>query len=285
MEELIDKLNALCDEQPFDTGWWLKDLRSGRTRDRNGDKIYYSASTRKIAIMMAALKGVNEGRFSLDQPVEVLEEYQRTNSSPFGRVAPGFSMTFRDFLIMMIILSDNTCTGTVVDMVGLDYINEFCASIGMVGTTHRQRTPPENLAWDHPVEETNATTAGDVGLLLDSVVQGTRDADEAARLGVTTELCQLGIDILSWQYLTEKLPAYLPQHTKVANKTGHGPRTRNDAGVVFLGEEPLYVLTVYTDRLPVEMPNGLPGDAEANMHIARLSRACYDALAGVTAAV
>ena len=55
--------------------------------------------------------------------------------------------------------------------------------------------------------------------------------------------------------------------------------------MVFLGEEPLYVLTVYTDRLPVEMPNGLPGDAEANMHIARLSRACYDALAGVTAAV
>ena len=146
MEELIDKLNALCDEQPFDTGWWLKDLRTGRTWDRNGDKIYYSASTRKIAIMMAALKGVNEGRFSLDQPVEVIEEYQRTNSSPFGRVAPGFSMTFQDFMVMMIILSDNTCTGTVVDMVGLDYINEFCASIGMVGTTHRQRTPPENLA-------------------------------------------------------------------------------------------------------------------------------------------
>ena len=283
MQELTDKLNALCDEQPFDTGWWLKDLRTGRTADRNGSKIYYSASTRKIAIMMAALKGVNEGRFTLDQPVEVLSEYQQTTSSPFGRVAPGFSMTFRDFLIMMIILSDNTCTGTVVDMVGLDYINAFCGSIGMVGTTHRQRTPPQDLEWDHPVEETNATTPGDVGVLLDMVVQGMSDADEAARLGVTTELCQLGMDILSWQYLTEKLPAFLPQGTKVANKTGHGPRTRNDAGVVFQGEEPLYVLSVYTDRVPVEMPDGLPGDAAANLHIARLSRACYDALALVPA--
>ena len=285
MQQLTDKLNALCDDQPFDTGWWLKDLRTGETADRNGAKIYYSASTRKIAIMMAALKGVNEGRFSLDQPVEVLAEYQQEISSPFGRVAPGFSMTFQDFLIMMIILSDNTCTGTVVDMVGLDYINAFCASVGMVGTTHRQRTPPTDLEWGHPVEETNATTPGDVGTLLDKVVQGMSDADEAARLGVTTELCRLGMDILSWQYLTEKLPAFLPQGTKVANKTGHGPRTRNDAGVVFQDDEPLYVLSVYTDRVPVEMPDGIPGDAEANMHIARLSRACYDALARVPVGV
>ena len=285
MDELAKTLNEMCDEQPFETGWFLKDLRNGQTASRNGDKIYYSASTRKVAIMMAALKGVNEGRFSLDQPVEVKEEYQRYISSPFGRVAPGFSMTFRDFIIMMIILSDNTCTGTVVDMVGLDYINDFCQSIGMKGTTHRQRTPPENLEWDHPVEATNATTATDVGVLLDLIVQGTNDADEAARLGCTTELCQLGIDILSWQYLTEKLPAFLPQKTRVANKTGHGPRTRNDVGVVFQGDEPLFVLTVYTDRVPVEMPDGIPGDAAANLHIARMSRACYDALAVAAVAV
>ncbi|RMF92446.1 MAG: serine hydrolase [Nitrospinota bacterium] len=281
MEALVQQLHRLCDSYPFHTGWYLKDLRTGEVAQRNGDVIVPSASTRKIAIMMAALKAVNEGKLSLNQPVTIQARYQNNQSGTFQHLQPGFTIQFRDALVMMIIVSDNTCTGTIVDMLGLDYINAFCQSIGMRGTTHRHGIPPR-LGRHHPVEAVNATTPADVGLLLDLILQGTRSPEVAARLGCTPALCQLGLDILSWQKLSWRLPAYLPWGTKVAHKTGTGQdgRNNNDAGIIFQGEEPLFILSVFTEQVPQEMPDGMPGYTVAGQLIARLCRLCYDALLG-----
>ena len=278
LQTASDTLNELCDAQPFDTGWYFKDLRSGAESDRNGHVVIPSASTRKIAIMMAALKAVHDGRFTLDQPVIIQAKYQDNRSGTFQHLQPGFTIQFRDALVMMIIVSDNTCTGTVADMVGLDEINAFCKSIGMTGTTHRQIIPPNDLPRDHKVEDTNATTPADVGLLLDLIQQGVHDTEVAGRLGSTPELCQLGLDILSWQKLRARMPALLPDGTKVAHKTGTARRGYNDAGIVFRGDEPRFILTVYTDNVPVETPDGTPGFTAAGLHIARLTRECWDRL-------
>jgi beta-lactamase class A len=280
MQELVRQLNDLCDRQPFHTGWYLKDLHTGATADRHGQTIVPSASTRKIAILMTALAGVHAGDFALDQPVTITEKYQKTTSGCFQHFQPGFTIQFRDALVMMIIVSDNTCTGTIAEMVGLDRVNALCQSIGMTGTMHRHGMPPGNLAPDHPVEATNATTPADVGLLLECILDGTHDTDAARRLDGTPELCQLGMDILSWQKLNARMPALLPTGTKVAHKTGTGARNYNDAGIVFRGDDPRFILTVYTEHVPVEMPDGLPGAAAAQQTIAHLTRACWDALSG-----
>src|SRR5688500_10172553 len=76
MQELVQRLNGLCDEQPFHTGWYLKNLTTGEEADRNGQVIVPSASTRKIAILVTALKAIHEGRLALNQPVEMLARYQ-----------------------------------------------------------------------------------------------------------------------------------------------------------------------------------------------------------------
>ncbi len=67
METLVDQLNAQCDEQSFETGWYLKNLENSEIAQRHGEMVFPSASTRKISIMMAALKAVNENRLALDQ--------------------------------------------------------------------------------------------------------------------------------------------------------------------------------------------------------------------------
>jgi beta-lactamase class A len=278
MEALVRRLNNLCDDQPFHVGWYLNNLRTGEVADRNGDVVVPSASTRKIAILTAALKAVNEGSLALDQPVTIQAKYQDNDSGTFQHLQPGFTIQLRDALVMMIIVSDNTCTGTVADLVGLDNVNALCRSIGMKGTTHRHGIPLKDLDWNHSLEQVNTTTPADVGLLLDLILEGTEDPAAAARLGCTPELCRLGIDILSWQKLRQRLPFFLPSGTKVANKTGTGLRNNNDAGIVYQGERPLFILTVYTERVPVDLPD-MPGFAAAALLIARMSRICYDALA------
>ncbi len=49
MDALIRKMNALCDALPFQTSWYLKDLKTGATADRMGDVPVPSASTRPRA--------------------------------------------------------------------------------------------------------------------------------------------------------------------------------------------------------------------------------------------
>ena len=278
IDSLVDSLNDRSEKEPFHVGWYFKDLASGSTADRNGAVVVPSASTRKIAIMMAALAAVNEGSLSLDQPVPIQAKYQNNNSGCFQHLQPGFVLPLRDHLTMMIIVSDNTCTGTVADLVGLDTVNALCQSIGMTGTAHRHGIPPGNLDRNHPVDASNATTPNDVGLLLELILRGTNDEEAAASLGCTTELCRLGLDILLWQKLNTRLPSMLPGQARVAHKTGTGARNYNDAGIIFQGDTPLCVLTAYTENVPSELEDGRPGHTATAQLIGTLARLSYDAL-------
>lgn len=282
MEALVGQLHSYCDAQPYDISWHLKNLRTGETADRDGSKVLPSASTRKTAIMMAALEKVNEGVLSLDQPVTIQEKYQDNNSGTFQHFRPGFTIPLVDVMIMMIIVSDNTCTGIISDMLGLDSVTAYCHRIGMEGTAHRHsQGTPQDLPWDYPVELSNATTTNDLGLLYDLILAGAEDEEAAAVLGCTAELCQLALDILSWQKLRTRLPFRLPRGTRVAHKTGSGKRTINDAGIIFDAEDrPLFILAVITDGVPMEdLPEGMSGQAAAQISLQKLARMCYDFLA------
>jgi beta-lactamase class A len=148
IETLAQGLNGLCDDQPFQSGWYMKGLSTGESAHRNGRVVVTSASTRKIAILAAALRAVNEGRLGLDQPVLIEAKCQDNNSSCFQYLQPGFTIQLRDALVMMIFVNDNPSTGTVPDIVGLDYLNALCRAIGMKGTTHRHGIPPNGLPRD-----------------------------------------------------------------------------------------------------------------------------------------
>jgi beta-lactamase class A len=270
-------MNALCDALPFQTSWHLKDLKSGKTANRLGDAPVPSASTRKISILMAALKAVHDGKLTLDQKVTIEARYQDNDSGTFQHMTPGFWITFRDALVQMIIVSDNTCTGTVVDLVGLGNVQSFCESVGMTRTIHRFGIPPR-LGPDHTLEQVTTTTPNDQGMLLEMILSGASKGTAAAALGSTPELCRLALDILSWQKLKTRLPSQLPLGTKVAHKTGTGSRGFMDAGIIYKDGEPLFILTAYTEAVPAALPDGTPGFAAAYQLIGRMTRLCWDAL-------
>ena len=277
MHDLVKRLNALCEAVPFQASWYLKDLATGARADRLGDVPVPSASTRKISIMMAALAAVHAGKLSLDQRVTIEAKYQDNDSGTFQHLTPGFWITLRDALVMTIIVSDNTCTGLVVDLVGLDNVQRYCEAVGMTGTIHRFGIPPK-LGPEHSLAQVTTTTPNDQGLLLELILRGTTDAAVAARLGCTPELCRLGLDILSWQKLKTRLPSLLPLGTKVAHKTGTGARGYMDAGIIFKDGRPLCILTAYTEHVPPALADGTPGFAAAAQLIGRMARLCYDAL-------
>ena len=277
MRETVKRLDEMCDAAGFQASWYLKDLATGASAHRLGDVPVPSASTRKISILMAALAAVHAGKLALDQKVTIDARYQDNDSGTFQHLTPGFWITLRDAMVMMIIVSDNTCTGTVVDLVGLENVQRYTESVGLTGTIHRYGIPPKASA-DNTLDRVTTTTPNDQGLLLELILRGVDDPAAAARLQCTPALCRLGLDILSWQKLKTRLPSLLPLGTKVAHKTGTGHRCYNDAGILFKGDRPLCILTAYTVHVPDTVADGTPGFAAAYQLIGRMARRCYDDL-------
>src|SRR5262245_62667392 len=162
MRDLVKNLNELCDAAEFEVSWYLKDLASGVAADRRGKVAVPSASTRKISIMMSALAAVHAGKFSLDQKITIDRRFQDNDSGTFQHLTPGFWLTLRDAMVMMIIVSDNTCTGHVVDLVGLANVQRYTESIGLTATVHRYGLPPKTGP-DNPPDRVTTKTANDQG--------------------------------------------------------------------------------------------------------------------------
>jgi len=277
MDALVRRLDGLCDAQPFTTSWYVRDLVTGASADRAGAVPTPSASTRKTSIMMAAFKAVHEGRLDLDEPVTIEAEYQKgVASGTFHHLTPGVRIPLRDAIVHMIITSDNVSTRIVVDRVELDELNDYCRNIGLEGTVHRFKIPPLGLPWDHPAEAVTTTTPNDQGRLLELILAGASDEKAAAFLGSTSRWCRYALDILSWQVHRSMIPALLPFGARICNKTGRGVRGRSDAGLVYRGDRPAYVLTAFVDHIRDELPDGMPGWSAAVGLIAKMSRACWE---------
>jgi beta-lactamase class A len=281
MERLTRRLAGIGEAYPFKTRWHVKDLATGRDSHHEGDVPMPSASTRKISILMAAMAAVHAGKLRLEDPVVLEERLQKdVASGTYRYMTPGCVIPFRDVLVNMIITSDNVCTQAVLERLGPETMDAYCHGLGMTRTHHRGLIPPLGIGWDHPAEAVATTTQSDQVLLLDLILRGTGDEAVARRLGSTPELCRLAMDILSWQILRNLIPSLLPYGTRVAHKTGRGRRGRMDAGIVFDGARPLFILAAATDWVPETMPDGLPGFASSFASIGRVARACWDELRG-----
>lgn len=272
------QLHAICDAQPFRTSFSARRLDTGEDIGREADTPTPSASTRKISIMMAALKAVHEGRLDLDETITVEERLKKdVASGTYRYMTAGTVMPLRDAITNMIITSDNVCTQMVLERLTLKDINAFCRGIGMANTHHAHLIPPLDMPPDHPVTAGTYTTPADQVLLLQMILDGADDERAAAKLGSTAAFCAHALEVLSWQQFREQIPALLPYGTKVCNKTGRGKRGRMDVGLVFHRQRPAYILAGFTDHVPEVMPDGLPGFATAFQTVAQLSRACWDA--------
>lgn len=293
MNALVAEMNASCDREDFDVAWHLTDLRSGFSADRNGDVPWPSASTRKVAIMMAAFRENHEGRLSLTARTSPDPRYLDDVSVSEGTgclqyFRPGYELTILDYLTLMIVLSDNVSRSLLIDALTLETINRYSHDIGMVHTLQGDNNPDTIRDWDAPDYVKNVTTANDQGLLLRMIVAGAQDEGEASKLGVTSEHCRQAVGIMKAQQLNLAIPYLLPPTARVAHKTGGGRRTfteygtvyhgASDIGIVYEKLEPRFVLAVYCDNVPVATPDGRAGQGAAQTLMARLGRMCWDGL-------
>jgi len=254
---------------------YARHIPTGREIAIRPDLPMNTLSVIKIPIMVKAFQDHAEGRLDLDARHTVEANDMRRGSGLIQTFAPGLNPTLRGLVTQMIITSDNTATDMVIDLVGMDRVNEMLAANGyeqtrLKHTTHRLfletwiRTDPaygalgerEVFERGFPSDGGAAarffeiegdstvwlgrTTAREMARLLEQILDGEL-ADQAA----SDEMVQ----IMNGQFYTTRLPRIVRfQGVQVAHKTGDWPPyAGNDVGILFYDGGPT-IVSVFTNQ-------------------------------------
>jgi beta-lactamase class A len=213
---------------------YVRDIGSGELITRDPDAVVPTASCIKLFVLMELMRRVAAGDFTLEQKIPVLAAQQVGGSGVLKELSAGIELPLRDVGTLMIVLSDNTATNMLVDLLGLKAINRMIHGLGLTRTTMFNKVDFNAIGDD--VRGFAVSTAGEFGQALERVAAGTF---------VDRRACDTIIDIMERQQYLDLLPRYLPynpyarelkapQALRIANKTGFYMGVRCDAALLFL---------------------------------------------------
>ncbi|MGK2963392.1 MAG: serine hydrolase [Gemmatimonadaceae bacterium] len=245
----------------------FRDLESGESLAINADTVFHAASTMKIPVMIEVLRRAQEGAFSLDQGILLVNQFasivdgspypldgsEDGDSALYARV--GERVPIRDLLRRMITRSSNLATNQLVALTGAENVTAMARSLG---ATRIQvlRGVEDQKAYDRGMN--NTTTSADLAVLLEAIERG-----EVLSPQSSAEMR----DILLAQEFRNKIPAGLPPGIRVAHKTGEITAVSHDAAVVYPEGRKPYVLVVLT--------KGIRESKVSSALIADISRIVY----------
>jgi beta-lactamase class A len=271
---LDDLLQPLAQEFSGALSVAFYDFRTGARYLYQAEATMRAASLIKLPLLVLALERASAGALSLRARYPLRAEDQVGGAGVLQALAPGLALTLEDLLTLMIIVSDNTATNMVIDILGEATINPALQALGLRQTrlVGKLQLPLVQQNAAQRRGEANATSALDMLGLLLRLDQGELLAPEYTALARS---------ILSKQQYTEALSRYLPRdaeldapHVVVASKSGCLRGLWHDAGIVYNASgAPLYVLVVMTDGA---RDRSYSFEQEGMMLIAQLSRAVFD---------
>lgn len=129
-QSLDDQVKQITSTFKGKVNLFAKNIDTGETYALNPDERVRTASTIKIAVMIEAFARVNEGKVKWTDEVVLTKEKKVSGSGILGELSDGLKLTFRDAVNLMMILSDNTATNLVLDVLTTDAVNARMESLG-----------------------------------------------------------------------------------------------------------------------------------------------------------
>lgn len=274
-------------------------LESGRSAWLNPDDAFPMASTYKVPIAARLLHLVDQGDISLEDRVEIgIEEYS-PGSGVIAKLLddPGLSVSVLNLLEIMLLISDNTATDRLLEVVGggaavtehmraldvagvrvdrptIRLIGDWLGIEHMPSAAGKRWEDYEALVADMPEVDREAAAAAfdadprdtatprGMAMLLERIWRGDAlSASSGALLIDIMERCETGLN---------RLKGRLPEGTVVAHKTGTIGRTTNDVGIISLPGDAGHVIVVaFVKASELDVP-------ARELAIAEAARAAHD---------
>jgi beta-lactamase class A len=277
-------------------------LETGRAVYLNRSERFPMASSYKVPIAVQLLTRVDRRELRLDSMITLLPSDLHPGSGTLTELFddPGVILSLRNFLELMLLISDNSATDVVLRTagggsavtqrmraLGIEGINVDRPTLRLIGDFGGWRLPPDDqltaTAWR---EAARASIARSTPAQRDSAsVAFNRDPRDTAtpegmalllqkiwrRNALSNESSALLLDIMTRSTTGAlRIKGMLPPDVQVTHKTGTIGETTNDVGIIALPDNAgsvVIVVFVKESKLPVET---------RERAIAQVSRAIYD---------
>ena len=120
---------------PAVTGMAAKHLDTGQELAHQADDLYFTASTFKVPILIELYRQVDMGIIDPSARLGLTDADRSPGSGVLKELASGLRPTVRDLATLMIIVSDNTATDMLYDLVGRDRLNDTMRDLGLHQTS------------------------------------------------------------------------------------------------------------------------------------------------------
>ncbi len=228
-EKTLQKLEQVVGSADGIIGLAAIDLSGGESFTINGEFVFPQASAIKIPILMEVYRQADEGRFSLAERKPIAGTDQVGGSGILQFLGDRTSeLSVRDLCALMIMLSDNTATNILIDLVGMENVNLMLRSLDLRETKLQRKMMDTGAS---ARDEENLSTPHEAARVMQILHEGSF---------ISPEACEDMISILSLPK-SGALKKGLPPRTPVAFKPGGISGVSTEWALVRLEHRPFAV--------------------------------------------
>lgn len=239
----------------------------------HGDRWFHAASTIKVPVLVGVMGAVESGGISLGSRVHIRNRFLSVADHQPFRVGSsrdanaevhahlGKTLTVEQLCYHMIVTSSNLATNLLVQLVGLERLQESLRELGIRGVELRRGVEDE-AAFEQGIN--NRVTANGLLDVLRRIEEGTAFSVAASAKA---------LEIMHEQEFRSGIPAGVPGGVKVANKTGEISTIAHDCAIVYPPGRKPYAIVVLTEW-------DARDTGRRSATIARVSRVVYEQLVG-----
>jgi beta-lactamase class A len=292
---LDGKLGEVISGHQGKVALYARDLSSGQEVAINADDPVQTASVIKLAILYNAMVDVREGKASWDEKLTLKPGDAVNGSGVLHFFDTPLTVTLKDVLTMMVIISDNTATNMAIDRFGVDAVNARVESLGLKNThLYKKVMKPATgpMPADQPKFGLGKTTAREMAELMEQIGEchlRRPDGVTGQAVGGLTgwapmddkdkAVCDVALGMLKNQFYRETIPRYIEavdtteEGPAIASKTGSLNAVRNDVALV-AGKTGPMVISIFTYD---NKDQSWTVDNSAEVLIAKLAKVIVDA--------
>lgn len=265
---LESRINAEVYNFSGKIGLYANDFK-GNIIEINSDDKFETASTIKVFVLAELYKQIHEKKIVPNKILKYEKENFVVGSGILRDLDYGIEMTAKSIATLMIIISDNIATNILIDLLGIDNINNTCMDLGLKDTVLHNKIDFEKYS------KLGTTTPRDYGKFFELLYK-----KELWSKDISEEM----IEIFKKQHyntiLTRELPQYFldSENTgdeelfSIASKSGSMNACRNDGGIVFTPYGG-YVISFFTKDF---VDNLYYNDHESYRFGGKVSRLMFD---------
>ena len=127
---LSNQISEICEGFDGRIGLAAYNFQTEEMVGYQAEETFPTASVIKLPVLLTLMQQVEDGLYSLEEPLMLRRGDQIGGSGLLQFLTPGLTMTLRDWAFLMMNISDNLATNVLIDHVGLDNVQQWLAENG-----------------------------------------------------------------------------------------------------------------------------------------------------------